>query len=113
MFFAKITTYTNPKNRLQDYLSKQVKSLDCVTVADPNAFKKHLEAMVHRANLKFPRCRSLTAYLHASYGKENDYSAGIAEVAQINLYEQKGSFEAVQGQPLVLPNEGLQAALFA
>lgn len=113
MFFAKITNSTNPKNQLQDYLSKQVKSLDCITVEEPEAFKKYLETMVHRANLKFPRCRSLTSYLHPSHGSGNGFAAGISELVQINLYHQEGTFETLQAQPMVLKNEGVQAAMFA
>lgn len=111
MYFAKITSYSNSKNRLQEYLGKQLRQLECLTVEDPQAFGKHIEQLVHRANYKFPRCTSLTAYLHKAH-TEGDYTGGVSEVVQFHLYAQRGAFQGLQDHVPVTPNEGIQAALF-
>ncbi|MDB5243659.1 MAG: hypothetical protein JWP57_4284 [Spirosoma sp.] len=111
MFFAKITNSHNSRNRLTEYVGKQVKQLECQTVEDPAAFGNHLEQLVHRANLKFPRCHPLRAYLRKSH-TEGDYSAGVNEVVQFSLYAQRGVFKEVQGHIPITPNEGQQATLF-
>lgn len=112
MFFAKITNSHSTKNRLQEYLSKQLKPLECLTVDDPDAFKKHLETTVHRANLKFPRCRPLVCYLHTAY-TNGDFTAGVGEVVQFSLYAHRGVFEGPQAHVPVTANEGIQTAIFS
>jgi hypothetical protein len=111
MHFAKITNSHSSKNRLQEYVGKQVKQLECQTVEDPQAFGKHLEQLVHRANLKFPRCRPLVAYYHKAH-TQGDYSAGVGDVVQFSLYAQRGEFRGVQAHVPVTPNEGQQASIF-
>lgn len=111
MFFAKITNSHNSKNRLTEYVGKQVKQLECQTVEDPAAFGKHLEQLVHRANYKFPRCHPLKAYLNKAY-TEGDYSAGVSEVVEFRLYAQRGVFQGVQAHVPVTPGEGQQATMF-
>ena len=112
MYFAKITNSYNTENRLQDYLSKQLKSLECLTVEDPEAFKKYLDATVHKANLKFPRCRPLVSYLHTAYSS-GGFSAGVSDLIQFNLYEQRGVFETMQTPAPSHSNEMVQASLFS
>ncbi|GAB3900117.1 hypothetical protein [Spirosoma agri] len=112
MYFAKITNSYNAKNRLQEYLSKQLKSLECLTVEDPKAFKKYLETTVHKANLKFPRCRPLVSYLHPAYSSSG-FSAGVSDLIQFNLYELRGRFEPTQSPAPVHPNEMVQTSLFS
>lgn len=112
MYFAKITNSYNAKNRLQEYLSKQLKSLECLTVEDPEAFKKYLETTVHKANLKFPRCRPLVSYLHTAYSS-GGFSAGVSDLIQFNLYKQRGVFELTQTPAPVHPNEMVQVSLFS
>lgn len=112
MYFAKITNSHNAKNRLQEYVSKQLKPLECLTVDDPKAFAKHLETTVHRANNKFPRCRPLVSYLHTAY-TNGDFNAGVGEVIQFSLYSQRGSFEGTPDHVPVTPNEGVQTAMFS
>ena len=111
MHFVKITNSHNAKNRLQEYLGKQLKQLDYLSVEDPELFKQHIIILVHKANLRFPRCRPLTAYLHKVHSK-NDLRAGVPEVIQFSLYEQRGTFESLADKPPLLPNEGLQTAMF-
>lgn len=111
MFFAKITQSHNSKNRLTEYLGKQVKQLECQAVEDPGAFGKHLNRLVDRANYKFPRCRPLTSYLRKAY-TEGDYSAGVGEVVEFRLYAQRGVFQGVPAHLPVTPNEGQQASMF-
>ena len=111
MYFAKITNSHNSKNRLQEYVGKQAKQLECQTVEDPQAFGKHLEQLVHRANYKFPRCRPLAAYLRKAH-TQGDYSAGIDEVIQFSLYAQRGVFGGVQAHLPLAPNEGVQVSIF-
>ena len=111
MYFAKITNSYNAKNRLQEYISKQLKSLECLMVEDPEAFKTHLEPMVHRANLKFPRCRPLVSYLHTAYSSDG-FTAGVSDLIQFSLYQQRGLFEPTQAAPHVHLNEGSQTYLF-
>ena len=111
MFFAKITNSHNTKNRLQEYVSKQLKPLECLTVKEPESFKKHLESTVHRANLKFPRCRPLVSYLHTAH-MAGHFTAGVAEVIQFSLYAQRGVFEPQTHVP-VTPNEGIQTDIFS
>jgi hypothetical protein len=111
MFFAKITNSHNSKNRLTEYVGKQVKQLECQTVDDPHAFGKHLEQLVHRANYKFPRCHPLTAYLRKSH-IEGDYSARVGEVVEFRLYAQRGVFGGVQSHISITPAEGQQGSLF-
>lgn len=112
MYFAKITNSHNAKNRLQEYVSKQLKQLECLTVDDPESFKKHLETTVHRANNKFPRCRPLVSYLHTAYTK-GDFNAGVGEVIQFSLYSQRGTFERLPDHIAVTPNEGVQTSMFS
>lgn len=112
MYFAKITTTYNGKNRLQEYLTKQLKSMECLTVEDPEAFKKYLETTVHKANLKFPRCRPLVSYLHTAHSS-GGFTAGVSDLIQFNLYEQRGVFESTQAPPPVHANEGIQASIFS
>jgi hypothetical protein len=112
MYFAKITNAHNAKNRLQDYVGKQLKSLDCLMVAHPGEFKKHLETIVHRANLKFLRCRPLVSYLHTAY-TTGDFNAGVSEVIQFSLYAGRGVFEGSLNQVPVTPPEGVQTTLFS
>lgn len=112
MFFAKITNSYNAKNRLQEYLSKQLKQLECLNVADTDAFKKHLETTVHRANLKFPKCTPLVSYLHPSY-TSGDYTAGVGDLIQFSLYAHRGSFEPGQAPAPVTTNEGIQTDIFS
>lgn len=111
MYFIKITNLHNSKNRLQDYVSKQLRQLECLTLDDRQALKKHLEATVHRANGKFPRCRPLVAYLHAAY-TNGDFNAGVGEVIQFSLYAQRGVFKGPVDHVPVTANEGIQAHLF-
>lgn len=111
MFFAKITNSHSSKNRLQEYVGKQVKQLECQVLDNPDAFGKHLEQLVHRANLKFPRCRPLVAYLRKAH-TQGDYSAGVNEVVQFSLYAQRGVFKGVQSHVPITLNEGQQARLF-
>ncbi|WP_018619751.1 hypothetical protein [Spirosoma luteum] len=112
MYFAKITNHCNTKNRLQEYVSKQLKPLECLTVEDPEVFKKHLETTVHRANLKFPRCRPLVSYLQEAYSK-GDFTAGVGELIQFSLYSQRGVFAGPPEPVPITPKEGVQASLFA
>ena len=112
LYFAKITHYHSSKNRLQEYVGKQVKQLECQTVGDPQAFGKHLEQLVHRANLKFPRCRPLVTYFHKAH-TQGDYSAGVSEVIEFSLYAQRGIFAGPQDHVPITPNEGIQATMFA
>ncbi|GAB2547261.1 hypothetical protein [Spirosoma aerophilum] len=93
MFFAKITNNYTATNRLKEYVSKQIKSLDCNAVSDPEAFKKHLEGIVHRANYRHKRCKPLVTYLHLRNGRD-DYAAGISEVVDFTLYKQQAVFGA-------------------
>ena len=111
MYFVKITNSHNSKNRLQEYVSKQLKQLDYSSVEDPEQFKQHIIRLVYKANLRFPRCRPLAAYLHKAH-LNNDLRAGLSEVIQFSLYEQRGTFESVADKPPLLPNEGLQTAMF-
>lgn len=111
MLFVKITNSHASKNRLQDYLSKQLKPLECLTVDDPEAFRKHLETMTHKANLRFPRCRPLVSYLHTAY-THGDYRAGVGEVVEFSLYAQRGVFEGVPAHVPITANEGVQSILF-
>jgi len=111
MFFAKITNSHNSRNRLQEYVGKQVRQLECQVLDDPDAFGKHLEQLVHRANLKFPRCRPLVTYFRKAH-TQGDYSAGVNEVVQFSLYAQRGVFNGAQGHIPITPNEGQQASLF-
>lgn len=112
MYFIKVTNSHNAKNRLQEYVGKQLRTLECLTLEDPQALKTHLEATVHRANLKFPRCRPLVAYLHTAY-VNGDFNAGVSDVVQFSLYQQRGVFAGPEEHIPVTPNEGVQAALFA
>ena len=91
MFFSKITNSHSATNRLKDYVGKQIKALECNSVEDPEAFKKHLDGLVHRANYKFPRCKPLVPYLRTRSGQD-DYTAGISEVVDFSLYKQKAVF---------------------
>ncbi|GAA4459290.1 hypothetical protein GCM10023189_32750 [Nibrella saemangeumensis] len=111
MYFAKITNYQHPKNKLQDYLQKQLKALECVTVENPEEFKKHLETTVHRANGKFLRCRPLQAYFHAAY-TQGDLTCGISELIQFSLYAQRGVFDPSGTSAAVMQGEAAQAELF-
>ncbi|GAA4419302.1 hypothetical protein GCM10023187_53480 [Nibrella viscosa] len=111
MYFAKITNYHHPKNKLQDYLQKQLKALECVTVENPEEIKKHLETTVHRANGKFPRCRPLQAYYHTTYS-QGDLTCGISELIQFSLYAQRGVFDPSTTSSAAVPGEAAQAELF-
>jgi hypothetical protein len=112
MYFAKITNSHNANNRLNEYVSKQLKPLECLTVEDPKAFKKHLKTTVHRANNKFPRCRPLVSYLHTA-NTNGDFNAGVGEVIQFSLYSQRGTFERLPDHVTVTSNEGVQTAMFS
>lgn len=112
MYFAKITNSYNAKNRLQEYLSKQLKTLECLTVEDPEAFKKHLETAAHKANLKFPRCHPLVSYMHPAYSS-GGFTAGVGDLIQFSLYEQRGTFDPAQAPAPVHQNEGVQSSLFS
>ena len=110
-YFVKITNCHSGKNKLQEYVSKQLAELECLTLDDPDAFKKHLDTTVHRANQKFPRCRPLIAYLHAPY-KSGQYTAGVGEVIQFSLYAQRGVFVPDAVTKPASSGEGMQATLF-
>lgn len=112
MFFAKITNSHTATNRLKEYVGKQIKSLECNAVDDPEAFKKHLESLVSRANYRFPRCKPLVSYLHSRIGRE-DYSAGISEVVEFALYKQQAVFGSGSTTLPTSSTEVKQIAIFS
>ena len=111
MYFAKITNNYAANNQLKAFVGKQLKSLECNTVEDPEAFKKHLERIVHRANLGFKRCKPLVSYMHQRY-TEGHYSAGVSEVIEFSLYKHQGVFNAGQPGQSTQSVEGVQATMF-
>lgn len=112
MFLIKITNSHPANNRLKEYIDKQLRPLECMNVADPETLKKHLERIVHRANVCHPRCHPLKSYLHTAYTK-GDYTAGVGEVVQFSLYAHRGVFgEPVAPMP-VHADEGPQTILFS
>ena len=111
MYFAKILNTHSATNRLKDYVGKQIKSLECNAVDDPEAFKGHLEKLVHRANYRFPRCKPLVSYLHI-YANKEDYRAGISEVVEFSLYKQRAVFGLVTPVLPATPVEVNQTTLF-
>lgn len=111
MYFVKITNQHSAKNRLQEYLSKQLSQLECLTVDNPDTFKKYLETTVHRANLKFPRCRPLVSYLHTAYAS-GGFTVGVSEIIQFSLYEQRGAFSGLLSDEPAR-SEGTQVAIFS
>ncbi|GAB3788546.1 hypothetical protein GCM10028818_55310 [Spirosoma horti] len=112
MFFAKITNSHTATNRLKEYVGKQIKALDCNTVEDPEAFKKHLEGLVHRANYRFPRCKPLVSYLYLRNEQEH-YAAGITEVIDFSLYKQKAVFGPQTPNLPASSTEARQATIFS
>lgn len=112
MFLIKITHSYGAKNRLQEYVDKQLRQLECMNVADPETLRKHLERIVHRANVCHPRCRPLNAYLHPAH-KNGDYSAGVGDLIQFSLYAHRGVFEEISRPTPIHVDEGEQTRLFA
>lgn len=111
MFLIKITHTYAAKNRLQEYVDKQLRQLECLNVADPETLKKHLEKIVHRANVCHPRCHPLTSYLHTAY-TNGDYTAGVGDLIQFSLYAHRGVFEEPTKPTPAQVEQGEQTILF-
>lgn len=112
MFLIKITSSHPANNRLKEYIDKQLRQLECMNVADPETLRKHLEKIVHRANVCHPRCHPLKSYLNTAY-TNGDYTAGVGELIQFSLYAHRGEFSPAGGPSPVPPGESTQTALFS
>lgn len=112
MFLIKITNSYNPKNSLQRYLYNQVKQLECLTVEDPKELKKHLERLVHRANVCYKRCTPTKAYMNPAHVK-GDYTANVGDIMQLSLYKVRGAFNSTEKERAAVeqPNNA-QTSLF-
>lgn len=97
---------------MKEYIDKQLRQLECMNVADPETLRKHLERIVHRANVCHPRCHPLKSYLHTAY-TNGDYTAGVGELIQFSLYAHRGVFEEISRPIPVHVDEGEQTRLFA
>ena len=111
MYFTKLSTNYSPKNRLQTYVKELVSQLDHLTVEDPATLGEHLTVLVQRANARFPRCTPLRAYYQKAY-TAGDYSAGVSDLVQINLYQQRGQFEDLTPSTPNTTAEGIQTTIF-
>lgn len=112
MFLIKITNSHPANNRLKEYIDKQLRQLECMNVADPETLKKHLEKIVHRANVCHPRCHPLKSYLHTAY-TNGDYTAGVSELIQFSLYAHRGEFMPTGKAGPAPSDDSVQAVLFA
>ena len=112
MFLIKITNSHPANNRLKEYIDKKLRQLECMNVADPETLKKHLEKIVHRANVCHPRCHPLKSYLHTAY-TNGDYTAGVSELIQFNLYAHRGVFEGPVKPTPAHVDQSEQTSLFA
>lgn len=112
MFLIKITNSHPVTNRLKEYIDKQLRQLECMNVADPETLGKHLERIVHRANVCHPRCHPLKSYLHTAY-THGDYTAGVGELIQFSLYAHRGVFGETPTSVPVHVDEGKQTILFS
>ncbi len=112
MFLIKITNSHPVTNRLKEYIDKQLRQLECMNVTDPETLRKHLERIVHRANVCHPRCHPLKSYLNPAYTK-GDYTAGVSELIQFSLYAHRGTFEGTPAPTPVPAEQGRQATLFS